>query len=365
MINMHQPMCVWIEDIKLQDLRCHHHVSWKLHKHLNLFVGDNGCGKTTILEAVYLMAHGRSFRQARDPELVAYKKPSMHIKGTWHRYGPLHVQVRGKRRKTELLLQGRKLSKRSELTDILSVIVDAPQMKRLIDGVSHDRRKWLDQLMLFCHPSIHPHYQAYLRALMQRSRVLRQSLRADELEVWEIQMVQHGRYIKQARAQVCEELNQALSQELKLTERLLVLDMSSQVPDQDDVWLSLLSEKRESDKRMGRCSVGPHSDKLNIHFVDKEIRAVGSRGQQKLSSIALRLAECALRHNYRSMWPVLLLDDCFEALDQTRRLQLMQRLSVYEGQMLLTAPDKQGIPQDLVDQVWDIHSEHGETVKTE
>lgn len=183
MTHIKKPMCVWVEDIQLQNLRCHNHDNWKLDQHINLFMGENGCGKTTILEAVYLMAHGRSFRQARDPELVAWKSSMMHIRGVWHRYGPLHVQLRGQRRKIELLLQGRKLSKRSELTETLAVIVDAPQAKPLIDGVSQDRRKWLDQLVRLCKPSINQHYQAYLRALMQRSRLLRRSILADELDV--------------------------------------------------------------------------------------------------------------------------------------------------------------------------------------
>jgi len=360
---MTEAMCVWIDDIQVQDMRCYHQQSWKIKPGVNIFMGENGCGKTTILEAVYMMAYGRSFRQARDPELVRWDAKNMLIRGTWQRYGPLHVQVLGKRRKSEFFLQGRKLNKRKELTDTLSVVVDAPQGARLIDGVNNDRRKWLDQLLMACEPWVKQHYQGYLRALMQRSRLLRKYGSIDELSAWEAQMVLHGRKIKQSKDKFCDDLNEHLKQQQGLTETLLRLDISSNVPEEDQAWLHTLEEKRSQDQRMGRCLCGPHADKINILFAEKEIRLVGSRGQQKLAAIAVKLAECRLRQHYKQLWPVLLLDDCFEALDGKRRLHLIQWLCEYAGQVLLTAPNGVDIESHPSVHIWQVMQRNEEKKK--
>lgn len=349
---MNKSLAIWLGDVQVQDLRCHQQRSWSLKTGVNLFIGENGCGKTSILEAAYIMAYGRSFRQARDPELVRWHCSQFHIKGTWHRYGPLHVQVRGQRRKIEILLQGRKLNKKKELAETLFVLVDAPQGKKLVDGVSNERRKWLDHMVMLCEPAVKPHYQGYLRALMQRSRVLRKYGDADELLVWEAQMVFHGCRIKQCRDKICKLFNALLCKEKSLTEEILHLDISSHVPDDDMLWSERLQDKREQDRRMGRCTIGPHSDKLHLNFAGKEIRSVGSRGQQKLAAIAMKLAECGLIEQYRQIWPVLLLDDCFEALDEKRRFYLVQRLCRYSGQVLATAPNLMTHLSELPLNIW-------------
>ncbi|MDQ6955465.1 MAG: DNA replication and repair protein RecF [Mariprofundaceae bacterium] len=352
---MHKSLPIWLGYIHIQDLRCHQQQQWNLEAGVNLFIGENGCGKTSVLEATYLMAHGRSFRQARDPELVRWNCAQFHIRGTWHRYGPLHVQIHGKRRKTEMLLQGRKLNNKKVLAETLLVLVDAPQGKKLIDGVSNERRKWLDHLVMFCEPAIKAHYHAYLRALMQRTRVLRKQPDTNELLVWEAQMIFHGRYIKEYRDKICILFNALLCKEKALTEKYLQMEIKSHVPDNDAHWSELLQNKRQQDSRMGRCSSGPHADKLHITFSGKEIRAVGSRGQQKLASIAMKLAECGLIEQYRQIWPVLLLDDCFEALDEKRCLHLIQRLCDYPGQVLATSPNYINTSSELAINVWPVH----------
>ena len=342
-----QVLHLWIENIHVRDLRCHHDQQWLLKSGVNMLVGENGCGKTTILEAVYIMANGRSFRQSRDPELVRWQCKMMHIHGIWHRYGPLNIKVNGQRRKTDIQMQGRKLAKRKELIEALPVIVDAPQGKRIIDGVNNERRKWLDQLMIQCNPLIQHHYHAFLRALMQRSRVLRKNGSDDELSAWEVQMVQYGRPVELARQRLCEKISQALSQEKDLTEKLLSIKAKSCLPDNDDEWSKMLMNNRQQDRRMGRCTLGPHTDKISVLFDDKEIRSVGSRGQQKLAAVAIRLVETQLRQAHQHLWPVLLLDDCFEALDSMRRISLIRRLCRYPGQVLVTAPNLEVLPTEL------------------
>jgi len=333
-----------LSEVRVNDLRCHPRISWHCEPGVNLLTGENGCGKTTLLEAVFMMGHGRSFRQARDPFLARHDTSGFHIHGKWTRYGPVHVGVTGGGSGVKIFLQGRQLQRRSDLTETLPVLVESPQAARLIDGIPAERRRWLDQMMLYCYPQVLKHYQAYLRCLMQRGRLMRRRAAGSEIEVWEEQMAVHGSVLVRVRNELVAALNQELADELSLSETQLRLHMQNSAPDQIDVWVAKLREQRSHGQYILR--IGPHCDRLQMHYGKRDIRAVGSRGQQKLAGIALRLAECRLRMQHRGLIPVLLLDDCFEALDPYRRDRLVARLISHPGQVLMTGPSGTGNGQD-------------------
>ncbi len=323
-------------ELHANDLRCHTGIGWQCEKGLNLLSGENGSGKTTLLEAVFLMGHGRSFRQARDPFLVRHGSNAFAIRGTWMRYGPVHVAVAGGPGSIAVSLQGRRLQRRSDLTENLPILVESPQSARLVDGIPAERRRWLDQMMLFCRPEVLRHYQAYLRCMMQRGRLLRRRASTAEIEVWEQQLVAHGKVVMQVRGDLLQELNRELADEDGLNDHPLTLQLSASAPKISDEWMKKLSEQRGQGQQILR--IGPHCDRLQMCLGKRDIRAVGSRGQQKLAGVALRLAECRLRMQNRGLLPVLLLDDCFEALDPYRRDRLVERLQAHPGQVLMTGP---------------------------
>jgi len=323
-------------EVRAENLRCHEQVAWQCEAGINLLTGENGSGKTTLLEAVFLMGHGRSFRQARDPFLARHGSKGFTIHGTWTRYGPVNVGVGGGSSGVKIYLQGRQLLRRSDLTEALPVLVESPQSARLMDGIPAERRRWLDQMMLYCRPDVLRHCQAYLRCMMQRSRLIRRRAPGSEVEVWEHQMVVHGDVLVQARNELLGVLNQELVAEDQLSETRLTLNLQSSAPEATADWVVKLREQRIQGQHVLR--IGPHCDRLQIYFGKQDIRAVGSRGQQKLAGVALRLAECRLRMQHRGLIPVLLLDDCFEALDPYRRECLIDRLLAHSGQVLMTGP---------------------------
>jgi len=344
-----------IKKLHVANFRCYDEQTWQLKHQFHLFMGENGSGKTSILEAIYLMAYGRSFRQAKDAAWQRWGASSFRVHGEWQRYGPLHLDIEGKNKKLKILLQGRTLSQRKELKETFPVLVNSPQGYRLIDGDHNERRKWLDQTVMLYEHSSKIHYQSYLRAWMQRSRLIRRNGLTDELRVWEEQMVIHGRKVQTYRQKICDSLNATLLESAHWTQHPVQCVIQSHIPNEDEVWLNALSEHRASDKKTGRCFYGSHTDRLNIHFGEREVRSVASRGQQKLSSIAIKLAECYLRYDYFHVWPLLLLDDCFEALDEKHTMRVLKRLTEYHGQILMTAPQKISIPDGVDLQLWFIN----------
>ncbi len=300
-----------------------------------------------------MMAHGRSFRQARDPELLRWGADAFKISGVWKRYGPMYVDLTGRRGKSEIILQGRKISRRKELIETLPVVVEAPQAGKLVDGVPGERRRWLDSVIHASNPATYRAYQNYLRALMQRGRLVRRHSASSELDAWEYQIVVAGQQVISARCEMINDLNRLLENEYELMEATLKLELTSTAPDGEKAWVERLATRRDDDARVGRLQAGPHCDRLKILFDGREIRSVGSRGQQKLAAMALRLAECAARLESRHLAPLLLLDDCLEALDAERQQRLMSRLCSYRGQTLMTVPNTVEMPENLV-----IHQSH-------
>jgi len=338
-----------IEQVKVRHLRCHEDLVWTISPGLNLITGANGSGKTSLLESIYLMAHGRSFRQSRNPFLVQHGQRSFMIQGQWKRFGPMHLTVAGRQGKTSVRLQGRDIQRRKDVSESFPVLVEAPQGRKLVDGAPGERRRWLDALMMTCLQATRLHYERYLRAVMQRGRLLRRHVMSDELDVWEKQIVQHGLQVVGARQQMLTEINALLLDELALTEDGVSLSVS--MPEYSEIsWLERLKEKRHDDARVGNLRYGPHVDVINISFQGREIRSAGSRGQQKLAAIALKMAECALWSRYRRLIPVILLDDCLEALDKQRQRRLFERLQQSPAQVLMTVPDGVDISQEM-----DIH----------
>jgi DNA replication and repair protein RecF len=173
---------------------------------------------------------------------------------------------------------------------------------------------------------------------MQRNRLLRKGASAAELEAWEHQIAGHAGQIVQLRESFVAELNACLAEDEVLTESRLMLHMQTTGPADEKAWLQELRERRDEDARFGSLRRGPHCDRLRIEYQGREIRNAGSRGQQKLAAMALRLAEQQLRTRYRGVVPVLLLDDCLEALDEGRQKRLLVRLEKTGSQVLLTGP---------------------------
>jgi len=335
-----------LEQVKVRHLRCHAVLTWSILPGLNLITGANGSGKTSLLESVYLMAHGRSFRQSRSPFLVQHGQSSFMIQGQWRRFGPMHLTVAGRKGKTSLRLQGRDMQRRKDVSESFPVLMEAPQGRKIVDGAPGERRRWIDALMMVCFQHTRMHYERYLRAVMQRGRLLRRQVMSSELDAWEQQIVQHGLQIVSVRQQLVMEINALLLHEQVLTEDAVTLSVS--MPDYTEIaWLQRLKDKRSDDARLGSLRFGPHVDTINFSFQEREIRSAGSRGQQKLAAIALKMAECALWSRYRRLIPVILLDDCLEALDRQRQRRLFERLQQSPAQILMTAPDGVNISSEL------------------
>jgi len=321
-----------LRKLHLSNFRCHDNYQVDFSSGINLICGDNGSGKTSLLEAIYLMACGCSFRRSRVKDLVRWQESRYWVRGNWHRYGVIHVQASGNRSTTLIALQGRPINAKQDLHEHLALVVDSPQSERLIDGGARVRRRWMDRLMLTFMPSIGQSCHHYNRAMLQRSRLIRQGASLSQIIPWNVQMVTAGRAWIVARNRLLIAINSHLEKE-HWANAVMQLSIKITASDCDQQWLENLQTTT------GKLRIGPHCDTIALLRNGHEILLHGSHGQQKIMAVVLRLVESMLRAEARHIYPLLMLDDCFEALDQYWQQQVVARLQNYPGQVLLTAPD--------------------------
>ncbi|MDQ6961529.1 MAG: DNA replication and repair protein RecF [Mariprofundaceae bacterium] len=336
---MYATPSLYLKEMDIRNLRCHKQLAWSCAPGVNLIYGNNGCGKSTLLEAIYMMVFGRSFRQAQLPEIVKWQTKEFHIQANWQRYGPVHIHMHGKGKKTYTSMQGKRLRNKEGVRNSLDVILDAAQGRQVILANPSERRKWLDQSILRCRESMLLHYKSYYRALLQRNRLQRRHNSSDDMQAWHSQMILHGQKIIHIRRQFIKDMNAGLDAEQDFLNHSLQLSLPETACDEEQ-WLQRLDQHQRTS---GPIRFGPHCDKLKILFDGQEIRRTASSGQQKLASIAIRLVQQQLHGQHRGIHPVLILDDGLESLDQKRQQHLLERLVQNNTQIFISAPTKKAM----------------------
>lgn len=346
-----------------------------------LLVGDNAQGKSNLLEAVGLLAVSRSFRASSDRELIHWlalgeAQPYARVVGTVDRQdGELRAEVvlsttaglpsvariqngdepdAGQPALAEPNQPG--LSKRLRLNGVakraadfvgqVNVVGFSPADLELVTGAPGQRRRYLDVLLAQIDPRYYRALARYNRVLVQRNHLLR-SIAARhedpaELAFWDDEMVTHGSYLTAARETVVADLNdRAADLHLRLTggrERLQVIYRPSVPPGEGsaaDRFRHVLKRLHRREVLQGVSLAGPHRDDLAFVADGADMRAFGSRGQQRTAALSLKMAEVGEVSAAAGELPVLLLDDIMSELDPSRRAWLLETLQ--PGQQVLIA----------------------------
>ena len=305
-------------------------------------VGANGAGKTTILEALHLVARARPLRRGRGLPLVRLGAAAFRVRARALRFGPLELEARGGASGVSFLLQGSPVRARAELRELAPVVADSPHGPDLVQGADAERRRWLDAMLVHFAPAAARARANYLRALLQRARARRRN-RSGEARAWDGILVEEGWRWHRGRWELAEILDAALAEEDAWAGAVRL-----RVPEED--------EKTFRDRMMqaleggDALAYGPHVAAIRVERDGRDARLAASRGQQRLCAIALRLAECRAWMDRRASIPALLLDDAAEALDAKRREALVERLLAYPGQVIATAQESPS-PQVTVHEI--------------
>lgn len=290
---------------------------------INCFVGDNGMGKTNLLDAIYYLSFCKSHTNAIDSQNICHTQDFLMLQGNYLLRGKEEqIDCGIKRRQKKQFKRNKKAYERlADHIGVLPLVLVTPRDQELINGGSEERRKFLDGVIA---QSDHLYLDAlgkYNQALKQRNALLKMETRADDalFEIWEEQMSQYGAYIhtqRQSFVKAFVPIFQETYQFISEKNETVSLSYISQL---DDHQLSdKLKANRERDRLIGFSTNGIHKDDLEMLLDKYPIKRVGSQGQNKTFLIAIKLAQFDFLKQAHRLSPILLLDDIFDKLDNGR-----------------------------------------------
>lgn len=320
-------------------------VELELNPHFNLFYGQNGAGKTGLLEAVYFLIYGRSFRtnvllnviqNAADACLI-FARSYPDDSGVY-----ISVGVERKRVGSSVThLNGEALKRRTELARLVPLQLLDVHGYLLLEGGPRYRRKYLDWGVFHVEPLFYPYWQKARRAIEQRNALLKRQSSAEQCVVWDEELSNAGIEIDRFRVSYIASLQPIFAE---LTTMLLEgVDISLQYfPGWSaaNLLFEQLQQRFVSDQRIGFTSVGPHKADLKFSINDVPAQDRLSRGQQKLLIMALQLAQGMLLHKITGRSCLYLIDDLPSELDTTKRELVYQLLQRINAQTFITGIHK-------------------------
>lgn len=355
--------------LDIRDLRRLAPLSIQPGPRLNWVTGGNGAGKTSLLEAIHLLAYGRSFRGPVRDGLIRSGAADLEVFAEWQEASqrPRRVGLRHTGQHWEGRLDGAPAAVLGELCAALAVVTFEPGSHALVSGGSEPRRRWLDWGLFHVEQDFLPLWRRYARALKQRNALLKSRPRADQLEAWEHELAEAGEPLSSRREAYLERLQDqvaAVAADLVPSLGQASLQFQPGWRRQDLPLADALLLARERDLVTGYTSVGPHRADWRIDYAAHPNREALSRGQAKLTALVCLLAQAEDYARQKGEWPVVALDDLASELDRAHQRQLLDRLQASGAQVFITGTEwPAGAGREEAGTAW-FHVEHGQVVRT-
>jgi DNA replication and repair protein RecF len=317
-----------------------------VHHEQVFFVGPNGQGKTNFLEALYLLAYGRSFRSNRDEVMLRHGSREMAVRGKWRDPGSAidsEISVRYAERKKEIRLNGSAVKDRKELADQVPCIIFSHDDIDFVKGAPDQQRWFFNQCISTYRISFVDHLRNYSRIVKARNQIIKDR-DMTMLDVYNAQMADSGLEIQRGRAELISDFNElftplfeAVSQ---LGEALSIEYRPSWKRDDPADVVRYLEAHRDRDLALNTSTSGPHRDRFLFRLGGRDFLKEASTGQLRLMSLVLRAAQSRLYARMAGKAPVLLLDDVLLELDAPKRKKFMLELPKYQQAFFTFLPDE-------------------------
>ena len=341
---------MYFKSLELWDFRNYSHLFLEFDKGINLITGENAQGKTNLIEALYIMAFGKSFRTQRDDRLIRFGSRYARAKSVSVRDGcEQTIELGFIEKKKSIKIDGSAVKRTAELLQNVFIVMFSPEDLRIVKDEPEKRRKFMDRELCQLKPVYFSNMAKYKKALKQRNALLKRespNVNTELLSVFDEELVHYGSLIMRDRksftddlGKVCSEIHSRLTAGRESFKIIYEPDIpaAGTVKEQAEFFREKLRKNLSND--IGRRSTleGPHRDDLKIEIDGTDVRYYGSQGQQRSSALSLKLAEIYLIKKETGHYPVLLLDDVLSELDNTRQNRLIS--SFEDMQIFITAAD--------------------------
>ncbi|MFZ5945041.1 MAG: DNA replication/repair protein RecF [Bacillota bacterium] len=349
-----------LNSISVENYRNYENQKVNLNSDVNIFFGDNGQGKTNLLEAVYYIATGSSFRNSKDLEIIKWDKDFFRIIGKIYKKSiereiiiEFFYQNSGNK---QLKINGVKYKKVSDVLGYLQAVIFSPDDLNIIKGSPAERRKFIDTEISQLTSGYYEVLANYNKVLNQRNNLLKvirdNNEKTDTLEIWDEQLVKLGSIIIKNRIDFLKKvvpLARKIQYEITEGNEQLDITYNSIIIDKPENEIKVIEKsfheiiKKNRNKEIYRAIslYGPHRDDLNFYVNKKDLKNYGSQGQQRTSILSVKIAELKMFYNHNDEYPLLLLDDVMSELDDKRRNFLIRVIRENQIQTLITGASKE------------------------
>lgn len=360
-----------LKEIQLVSFRNYEQEKFIPSDGIHLISGENGRGKTNLLEAIGVGITARSFRTKSLKDVIRFEKKSSYIKTKVFLEGfnhKLEIQINEGHRL--LSKDNNKMKTIDEFKRGMGIVVFQPQDLNMIHSSPSLRRTFLDDALRSILPSYEENLKSYYHLLSQRNFALKK-LKAEKslLDVYDIRMAKLGTSILIERLKAVKKLSKWTEESYTLISNqrdkfsmnyLSTLPLHGNLDQLEESYLALLKESFQKDMQVGRTSIGPHLDDLRFSIDGKEAKSFASQGQVRSIVLSLKIAESTLLKQSLGTNPIVLFDDVFSELDPIRREKLMESFKDMQCFITMAEPIEKIFNQNQLNQVRSIKiSENG------
>lgn len=325
-----------VQSLRVQHFRVHHDRELLLSDGVTVILGGNGTGKTSLIEALYVMLRGTSFRGSDDS--------MKNTESSWYRidcaidseYALRSVKYQGDYK--EFTIEDKK-SRRLSPKHKHPVVLFEPDVLRMLTSSPSRRREYLDTLIAQIDDTYRQALRRYERALQQRNSLLKHQADDDQLFAWNVTLSEYGAYIVAARQKVVQRISEVVNQTYQsIAQKDDEVQLTYSFPPTEQLQHKLLNDLEKNaarDRMLGVTTTGPHRHDLLVHFNGGLITDVASRGEVRTVVLALKFIEVSLIESILDRQPIILLDDVFGELDESRQKELIHSFRDY--QIIITA----------------------------
>lgn len=328
-----------IKSIKLFNFRNHTEYSLLCDDKTSLILGENGSGKTSVLEAIYILTRGKSFR-ATDPEIIKrgtdfYRAELEYINGE------LNIVTYDGDKKTFIIMN--KKSRRLPNKNKYPVILFQPSDLNLISHSPSRRRDYFDRIFSQFDESYATNLRKYEKALKQRNELLKnENTTKESVFSWNILLSKYGVDLYSLRQKFINEINLNLTKKYRSiaenNDEINIIYKTDIINKDDNKYLQSLENNFQKDLYLGHTSFGVHRDDYIFEFNHKTADGSASRGESRSIILALKFIEADLIYQKTNLKPIILLDDVFSELDESRRKCLIKNFK--DNQVIITSVEQ-------------------------
>ena len=338
----------------------------ELGPNLNILYGENGAGKSSVLEAIHILSTGRSFRTRHIKNIIQHQQQAVTVSGVVSSAdSETRIGIEKSPQKTTARLNRAPVQTISDLSKVLPLVVLHPSSYTLLTGEPAKRRAYLDWGAFHYDADFLSHWRAYNRVLEQRNAALRALSSAPQILLWDDQLIEHGIAVHEARECYLEQLNltiPGLQEDLGFEYQINCSYRSGWGEHAE--FAVALSEGLQRDRQLKYTYSGPHRGDLVVRLDKHKADAVASRGQLKLTTLLLKLAQAVQYRQTSATECLLLLDDLSSEFDEKHLEQITKTVLASGSQCLITTVNPESIPNNMGSAVEMFHVEQGKIIKT-